>query len=939
MSLAPMSFYAGQGQLLGMIARGAPLPSILEQLARLIEAQAEDLYCSVLLLDEDGLHIRYGVGPRLPDRYLKALGGAAIAPDAGSCGSAMALAQTVIVSDICSDPRWAAYKGLIEADGFRACWSTPILSTQSRVLGSFAMYYKAVRTPAQSELELLAVATQLGGIAIEQQLKQEQLQRYQSQLEALVEQRTAELRHALLEQQALFDNATVGILVVDAERRVLRCNRRLEEMLGYGPGELDGLSTRVYFESDEAWQAYGEATRSALHAGQAYVGDTVAVRKDGRRIWCSSHGKAIDPEDPSKGTIWVGVDITERRLAEAARQELLLEYQAILDNASLGITFTRDRTFLHCNERFDEMFGWPAHALVGQPTLVVYPDEASFEELGRKAIPVLGSGQRLDVELQMRRRDGSLFWCRMLAKAIDPQDRTKGTIFITEDITARKESERALQQALIELQAIFDNTNAGIHLVRERKTIRCNRGMEEMLGYGPGELIGQSTRVIFPSDEDFEALGRSAYETLNRGEVWIGEAQLLAKDGRLIEVSTHSKLMDVHDPSKGTLWVSHDITARKQAEAALLAANEKLERSLAVVGQTYREVSLLGELSSFLQACETPNEAYDCLGRYGPRLFPASSGALYLLNPGSELLEEQMSWGDPQEADPSFGSQACWALRRGRPHLLRGDGHPLCCPHLRLDAQTVASTCLPLVAQGDTFGLLLVLHRGPSLEAEQGDMRQRLAVALAEQMGLALANIRLRETLRLQSIRDPLTGLYNRRFLDEALRRELARARRSQLPLAIALIDVDHFKQFNDRHGHDAGDLVLQEVGRALEACVRASDVVCRFGGEEFVVLMPELPPELALHRAEQLLQGVRQLAPSHGGRPLGPLSASLGLAIFPGHGEQAQGLIDAADAALYTAKREGRDRVMLAAQRLSPHASPPAPARTGGEAGAPGLG
>ncbi len=918
MSLAPTSFYVGQGQLLGMIARGAPLAATLEQLAVLIEAQSEGLYCSVLLLEEDGMHVRNGVGPRLPASYLQALQGAAIAPDVGSCGSAMALAETVIVADICSDPRWTAYKGLIDGHGFRACWSTPILSTQSKVLGSFAMYYKEVRTPQPAELELLSVATQLGSIAIEQQRKQEQLQRYQSQLEALVELRTAELKRALMEQQAVFDNATVGILVVDAERRVTRCNRRLEEMLGYGPGELDGLSTRVYFESDEAWQTYGEATRSALLAGHAYVGDVVAVRKDGRRIWCSSHGKAIDPDDLSKGTIWVGVDITERRLAEAARQELLLEYQAILDNASLGITFTRDRTFLHCNERFGEMFGWPAQALVGQPTSVVYPDAAAFDELGRVAIPVLGSGQRLDVELQMRRHDGSLFWCRMLAKAIDPQDRSKGTIFITEDISARKDSERALQQALIELQAIFDNTNAGIHLVRDRRTVRCNRGMEEMLGYGPGELTGQSTRVIFPSDEAFEALGRNAYETLNRGEVWIGEAQLRAKDGRIIEVSTHSKLMDLRDPSKGTLWVLHDITARKQAEAALRAANEKLERSLAIVGQTYREVSLLGELSSFLQACETPGEAYDCLGRYGPRLFPASSGALYLLAPGSDLLDEQTNWGNPQEADTSFGSQQCWALRRGRPHQLDGEGRRLCCPHLRLSEQSAASTCLPLMAQGDTFGLLLVLHRGPPPEAEQCDMRQRLAVALAEQMGLALANIRLRETLRLQSVRDPLTGLYNRRFMDEALRRELARARRSQLPMAIAVIDVDHFKRFNDQHGHDAGDHVLQQVGRALESRVRASDFVCRFGGEEFVVLMPELPHELAIRRAEELLEGVRSLTLAHGGRSLGSLTASLGLAFYPHHGEQSQALVDAADTALYAAKRGGRDRVVLAAARSS---------------------
>ena len=913
MQLAPMSFYAGEGRLLEMIARGAPLAETLEQLALLIEAQSEGLYCSVLLLDEDGLHVRPGVGPRLPPAYLQALDGFEIHADAGSCGSAMARGETVIVSDIRIDPRWAAYKGLIEGEGFRACWSTPIFSTQRQVLGSFAMYYKAVRMPSEAELALLGLATQLGSIAIEQQRKQEQLHRYQTHLEALVERRTAELERTLMEQRAIFDNATVAILVVDAGRRIARCNRRLEEMLGYEPGELIGLSTRIYFESDEDWEAYGRATRAAILAGEGYAGDTVALRKDGQRIWCSSHGKAIDPHDPAKGTIWVAVDITERRQAEAARQRLLLEYQAILDNASVGITFTRDRTFLHCNERFGEMYGWPAQELVGRSTAIVYPDESVFADVGRRATPLLNSGERLDLELQMKRRDGSLFWCHALAKTIDPEDGRKGTIFIAEDITARKESERALQQALFELQAIFDNANAGILLVRDRRVVRCNRGMEVMLGYGPGELVGQSTRVFFTSDEAFDAMGREVYDALNRGEVWIAETRLRAKDGRVVDVSSHGKVMDVDNPAEGMLWVSHDITARKQAEAALRAANDKLAGSLAVVRQTYREVSLLGELSSFLQACETPQEAYDCLGRYGPRLFPGSGGALYLIAPGSELLEEQLGWGELGDAEASFGSQECWALRRGRPHQIGGQGRPLCCPHLRAVGEPLESCCLPLVAQGDTFGLLLVLHRGPPPEGEQGDMRQRLAVALAEQMGLALANIRLRETLRLQSIRDPLTGLYNRRFMDEALRRELARARRSQRPLALALVDVDHFKQFNDRHGHEAGDLVLQQVARALESRVRSSDVVCRFGGEEFVVLMAELTPDLALRRAEELLQAVRELELTHGGRPLGALSASLGLAFFPQHGEQPQPLLEAADTALYAAKHAGRDRVVTA--------------------------
>nr|WP_295081595.1 GAF domain-containing protein [uncultured Roseateles sp.] len=287
--MSPMNFYAGQSKLLEMMARDVPMMETLEHLALLIEAQSEGLYCSVLLLDEDGVHVRPGVGPRLPAGYLQALNGTPIGPDFGSCGSAMSRNEMVIASDILSDPRWTGYHGLISGEGFRACWLMPIVSTTKRVLGSFAMYYKESRTPDKDELELMAGATQLAAIAIERQRKDDELQRYQLRLEALVEQRTVELELTLMEQRAIFDTATVAILVVDGERRIARCNRRVEDMLGYEPGELIGLSTRVYFESDAAWAAYGQATREALMAGEGFNGDIVAVRKGG----ASGSGAAV----------------------------------------------------------------------------------------------------------------------------------------------------------------------------------------------------------------------------------------------------------------------------------------------------------------------------------------------------------------------------------------------------------------------------------------------------------------------------------------------------------------------------------------------------------------------------------------------------------------------------------------------------------------------
>lgn len=190
------ALHAGQARLLEMIAKGAPLKDTLDSLMLLIESQSEGLYCSVLLLDEDGIHIHPGSGPNLPPSYMAALEGYAIGPEVGSCGTAMYRKEPVIVTDLLEDPLWAPYKALVEPHGFRACWSTPILLEKNVVLGTFAMYYKEVRSPGPKELELTGVATHIAGIAIERKRREDELDRYHHHLEDLVRQRTAELTAA-----------------------------------------------------------------------------------------------------------------------------------------------------------------------------------------------------------------------------------------------------------------------------------------------------------------------------------------------------------------------------------------------------------------------------------------------------------------------------------------------------------------------------------------------------------------------------------------------------------------------------------------------------------------------------------------------------------------------------------------------------------------------
>jgi diguanylate cyclase (GGDEF)-like protein len=224
-----------------------------------------------------------------------------------------------------------------------------------------------------------------------------------------------------------------------------------------------------------------------------------------------------------------------------------------------------------------------------------------------------------------------------------------------------------------------------------------------------------------------------------------------------------------------------------------------------------------------------------------------------------------------------------------------------------------------MMAHGESLGLLHL--QGGACEPSQRDRapeplregQERLAVTAAERIALALANLRLRDTLRSQSILDPLTGLFNRRYMEETLDLELARATRGRRAIGVIMLDIDHFKPLNDSSGHDAGDALLRELASLLMARVREGDIACRYGGEEFVLIMPEAPLKLARRRAEDLREAVRQLHVSYRGRIIGPITISAGVAAFPEHGKTSAALIHAADSALYRAKSEGRDRVRVA--------------------------
>jgi diguanylate cyclase (GGDEF)-like protein len=327
-----------------------------------------------------------------------------------------------------------------------------------------------------------------------------------------------------------------------------------------------------------------------------------------------------------------------------------------------------------------------------------------------------------------------------------------------------------------------------------------------------------------------------------------------------------------------------------------------------------RELTLMGEMVDYLQAVESPGEVFEIAASFGRRLFGEFSGGLYLQNESGNVVEAMTSWGSGTSGDEVFGPGDCWALRRGRRHgSLTGNATPRCA-HAAEGVE--ALLCVPIIVQGKPTGLLVLADSGtanvsstpPSTAASEA-----LATSVCEHIGQALTNIRLRGSLRDESIRDPLTGLFNRRYLEETLEREISRSARGQKPVGLMMMDIDHFKEFNDTFGHSGGDALMCELGDLLNALTRAEDAACRYGGDEFVVMLPETPLDVTLRRADDIRKGAHKFNITHEGSVLSPVTLTVGVAAYPDHSTDMVGLIRAADEAMFIAKRAGGDRVQVA--------------------------
>jgi diguanylate cyclase (GGDEF)-like protein/PAS domain S-box-containing protein len=437
-----------------------------------------------------------------------------------------------------------------------------------------------------------------------------------------------------------------------------------------------------------------------------------------------------------------------------------------------------------------------------------------------------------------------------------------------------------------------------------------NKGAEEIFGFLKDEMLGTHISKVFTADHEHHIVDLM-HSVLGGYSVEPFEIQHPRGNGQVALISVKfSKVLNSNKTVVGVSAICRDITAEKLRTQAVTAerdlmsyANTMLSQKSAELARQASQMEFMAELTGLLQVCESEEEVFFLLGQFAEKLFPGTSGYLFGTTPEG-LMDPGSHWGESEEIAQAFKRSECFASRRIQPHVSAGTER---CVHLA--GSDGAFLCAPLVLREELLGTMCINWTSTQPISEGEALVSRLLGDAA----LALTNLRLRQRLKELSIRDPLTGLFNRRYMEEFFQQELIRSKRKNMSLSIVMFDCDHFKRFNDTHGHEAGDVVLKHIARIMRQNVRASDVTCRFGGEEFLIVMPDASIDVATDRAEAIRVATKTVMIKHNDVVLPEVTLSLGLACFPQHGQTMETIIKRADEALYQAKHEGRDRVIVA--------------------------
>jgi diguanylate cyclase (GGDEF)-like protein/PAS domain S-box-containing protein len=708
----------------------------------------------------------------------------------------------------------------------------------------------------------------------------------------------------------------------------------------------------------------GELQTGAFHAAQLELG--------GRQLLLLVRGQTGQPQFERiwdvAGILLIGCLITAalilylrmRDRALARLQHAEMHYRQLFDSAPAMYVITRDDhgtpIVTDCNEVFLKSLKYSRREVIGRSLADFHSPASRLKLLSATGYYDAMKGRVVSGDRELIVKDGGTI--PVLVRG-DPITNDTGEVVGTRAMYVDNSEQKSAEE---QLRLVVESAPYGMLRIDETGTITLvNSQVEQLFGYSREELLGKPTEFLLPAR--FRSPQNSHAEQIFESDVARlgGGRELFALRSDGTEIPVEISLNAIQSPGGTQVLASIvDITERKRVEEEIRALNITLERRVAertgevqalnaslehrVAERTKeleaenaqrrliehelkqahddlqhsvlelerrnQEMRLVSEMVELLESCRNLDEAHSVISRRLPLLLRGTRGVLYMVAASRNLLECVSSWGEPGcEFEKILDPEDCWALRRNKPHGMASEESDLLCKHVEEDVK--GYLCLPMVAHGELMGLLHVRYT----DANEGarNILAQSALAATEQLSLILANLRLRDTLKNQSIRDPQTGLFNRRYMEDSLIRELSRAERLNKTVVVAMVDIDHFKRLNDTFGHTAADAVLRDWSELLKAKFRGSDIVCRYGGEEFVIILPDISVDDARQRLEQLRADLARMVVREEGQSIKAVTVSMGLAYYPVHGQNSQTLLQAADHALYRAKEMGRDRIETA--------------------------
>jgi len=709
-------------------------------------------------------------------------------------------------------------------------------------------------------------------------------------------------------KKVIYENITEGVWLTDLDFIFLYANQAVINHRGYTLEELSHLTLPEQL-TQPSYLAVKQVISKEITPNQISDNnfqfqkslEMEFICKNGSTYWAETSITLIrDESGKALGFLGVSRTITDPIGIENALIESEKKYRTLFEDFPLGLyQTTPSGRIVNVNPAFIRMLRYPdKESLLSLKTndLLVHPEDR------KKQIKTLNhSNVLLKSELRVRCKDGNILWVRDNAHLVrNTQGKIQYYEGSLEDITQLREAEEDLKRSEERYRNLVENMGEGMTIVDANENILfANQAADRIFGVNEGSLMGRNLRDFLEPAQLNEVLHQTSRRKM--GERSLYEITITRPDGekRILQVTATAQYGENGNFSN-SFGVIHDVTDERKDQLALESVKTELDIRVRELETRNREIGALTDMVNMLQRCTTIPETFVVIESFIKQLIPDAKGALYLGKPGLQKFILVRQWGQPSISKTEIFKEDCWALRREKFYNLTETLTGPLCSHLGKPVP-LSTICVPITIQNHGSGLLHLQtsQGGPHLT----ENHLRLANNFAEQINLALSNLQLQEELHAQAIRDSLTGLFNRYYMEETLEKEIARSKRNEKSISLMMLDFDNFKELNTIFGHPKADEALTAFGGLLNASIRSSDIACRYGGDEFLVIMPETSADVLLQRADSIRNKVKTIHFHSTPNSSVVLTVSIGLAIFPKNGTTSNALLTAADQALMKAK------------------------------------